>query len=359
MKIRITGIKLIVCLLMLLPVLASGAGKGDSLRAEVLLSKQMLNEIPFTGKFISSFDITPEHHILLSSSYRFYTLGWGGMVPVDVETAGLISSFAFSFDGFLMAIRNDELCSFDSLGTIVKLYNLPGPDMNLASGKYVMYVYGRSVNESKYSLFALARGGKFARLLEFATPIESVAELGNSVLFASGNTVYSYTPSVKELKALVNLPGDRKIISVTTDTLSGRIYFSTENMVFSLKNGQPSMIFDQAGGKLRFYGNSLFVFNPEKNFLVRLSGIEKSLATSSTQNKTVSQPAEEILQNESVIAMAKQGLSEGQIIERINNSRVNFNLSVDAMIELSNNQISSNVIMAMKKAMRNQAVTPK
>jgi hypothetical protein len=57
--------------------------------------------------------------------------------------------------------------------------------------------------------------------------------------------------------------------------------------------------------------------------------------------------------------MAKQGLSEGQILERINNSRVNFNLSVDAMIELSNNQISSNVIMAMKKAMRNQAVTPK
>ena len=62
-----------------------------------------------------------------------------------------------------------------------------------------------------------------------------------------------------------------------------------------------------------------------------------------------------MLTNSTIINLVKEKLSDDLIINLINSSRVNFNVSVDSMIFLSNQNVSSAIIMTMKNAMKRQA----
>ncbi len=346
-----------IALLISLPFLASGASSGDSLRIEVLLNPQMCIDAQVNGQFIHSLEITPEHHILLSTSEKLYALGWGGLLPFEKNVPVKLNSFAYTPDGFLMGVQAGELVIFDSLANRVKLFDLPEKGMEIASGKYVMYVFEKNKAKSSHILFAVARGGKFARLLEIRTPIQAVAEMGNSILFASGNSVFRFALKNHELKALVTLPGKRQVRSLAVDTLTGRIFFSTDSIVFAFKDSVISVVTDKTGGILKYYNNGLIIFNPERSLLLRITGIEAgmSLANEAKKNIPETKPLNQILTNETIANMAKSSLSDELIIDVINRSRVDFNLSVDAMVELSGQNVSSAVIMAMKQAMKKQS----
>ena len=67
----------------------------------------------------------------------------------------------------------------------------------------------------------------------------------------------------------------------------------------------------------------------------------------------VTQPA---LTNSNIIALVNDKLSDGVIINIISRSKVDFNLSVDGMIDLSDKNVSSQVILAMKEAMKRQSL---
>jgi hypothetical protein len=70
-------------------------------------------------------------------------------------------------------------------------------------------------------------------------------------------------------------------------------------------------------------------------------------------------PPNDVLTNSKIIELVKSKLSDEIIISIINHSVVDFNLSVDAMIDLSNQQVSSKVILAMKQAMKRQILNTK
>jgi hypothetical protein len=55
----------------------------------------------------------------------------------------------------------------------------------------------------------------------------------------------------------------------------------------------------------------------------------------------------------------KNELSDELIISIINHSEVDFNLNVDSMIDLSNQGVTSKVILAMKQAMKRQEIDKK
>jgi predicted nucleic acid-binding Zn-ribbon protein len=67
----------------------------------------------------------------------------------------------------------------------------------------------------------------------------------------------------------------------------------------------------------------------------------------------------ETLTNSIIIKMVKAKLSDDLIIGEINGSKVNFNLSTDSIIFLSNANVSSSVLQAMKSAAIETAVTVK
>ena len=331
---------------------------ADSLRYELLLNSKMLKEFNINESLINSFDITSKRLILLSTNDQYYLLGWGGMVPFGKRVPGKISSFAFTSDSSLLTIRNNELCYFDSLGNLSVLYKLPGEGMGISAGEYVMYVYDCNKNKEKNALYVIAQGGKYAKLFDVPTPIASVVEINNSLLFSSGSALFRFNPKDKALKVLVALQKDKEIKSIAVDTSGNRIYFSTENALYALKDSSAVIITDVFAGELMYVNDGLLVFNPEKKYLIRIAGVENEIALKMQAMKAAAKdkPATDMLTNSTIITMVKTKISDDLIVNIINKSMVNFNMSVDSMIFLSNQNVSSAVIMAMKNAVKRKTI---
>jgi len=347
----LTSLSLVFCML-----LVFGSAKNDSIRFEVLLTNNMLKEFKVNENFIHSIEITPGRLILLSTSSQFYVLGWGGIKSAGEKASGNICSYAFTSDKLLMAIQNNELCSMDTHGSLSNLFNLPSHGMGISTGKYVMYVYDRQKEKTKQSVYLIAHGGKYTKLFEVTKPINSLVEFNNSLLVATENAVFRFNPKNKELKIAVALPREKEIQSLAVDTLNNRVYFSTDSMVYALKDTNVVIVTDQFGGILRYFNGGLLVFNPEKKFLIRIVGLEGKIASIKQPMKTAANDKQilDALTNTSIIDMVNQKLSDGLIINIINRSSVDFNLSVDSMIYLSSQNVSSAVIMAMKNAMNSK-----
>lgn len=252
----------------------SSPNKADSLRYEILMSSKMLDSIHFNEKFIKYVDITSHRLVLLSTSDQFYLLGWGGIVPLGKKIAGKIYSYAITPDGLLMAVNNDKLCAFDTLGNLSTIYKLPREEMGISSGKNGMFIYDQNNDHQINMLYVLAKGGKFAQLFGISTPIHSVVEMTDSILFASDNAVYSYRFADKKMKILVALAENSLIRSIAVDTSGSRIYFSTENMVFTMKDSKALLVTDKFGGEIKYFNDGLLVFNPGKRILLRIVGLE-------------------------------------------------------------------------------------
>ena len=219
--------------------------KTDTLRFEVLLTRKMLTDINVNECLVNSFDITSRRLVLLSTNDQFYLLGWGGIVPFEKKIPGVISSFAFTPDSLLMTIHNNELCCFDSLGNLSKLFKLPNPGMGICAGKYAMYVYDKNAEQKLHALYMIARGGKYVKVFDVPGPINAVVETNTSLLFATGNGLFNYTPKNKELKALAVLPKDKKIISIAADASGGVIYFSTNSVLYAIRDSNVVTLTDK------------------------------------------------------------------------------------------------------------------
>jgi hypothetical protein len=343
----------------------------DSLHLEILMGSKMLDDIHLKVEFINSLNVTTQGHVLLSSANQFYLLGWGGIMPVGQKVAGSISSFAYSPDGYLMIVHNKELCYIDSLDHLAKLYDLPSLDMGITAGEDVMYLFDRNLEKKESAIYVLSQGHKYAKLFVIPTPITSVLEINRTLLFATENKLFSINLIDNEVKALVALPQkETRILSITSDTLTHTVYFSSKDAVYALKDTTVVCISDKFGGVLRYFSDGLLVFKPARKFLIRLN-IEREVSSNvqaiayapkvnaPKEDTPKANPPVNILNNSSIIELVKNQLSDELIISIINRSKVDFNLGVDSMIDLSNQQVSSKVILAMKQAMNRQILNTK
>lgn len=263
----------------LLAVIVHGSpAEPDSTRFEVLMSKKLLNDMRLNAEFIQSVDVTSNRLILLSTKDQFYALGWGGIVALGKKQPNRIGCYAVTPDNQLLVISSNTICGLDSLGKLSRLYKLPNEGMGISAGKKVMYVFDRNKGLQKYALYLLAKGGKYAKLFDIPTPINSVTEMEDSILFASENGLFSYNLLSKKIKPLAALNKNREIKSIAVDTSGSGICFSTDNMVYAIDDSGLGIIVDKFGGLIRFFNRGLIVFNPEKKLLIRITGIEDELA---------------------------------------------------------------------------------
>jgi len=332
------------------------ADKNDTLRYEVLLNSEILSDLDLNTSFIRNFDITSGKLILISSKNQFYLVGWGGLLPFGKPVTGDISSFAFTQDSILLTIRNDELCYFDAEGRLSLLYRLPDQGMGISKGDQVMYIYDRTGIKDSYSIYVIAQGGRYTKLLDIPTPVNDVIEGNNSILFASGSVLFDFDFKSRELKAVTVLPADKEIKSIAVDKSADRIYFSAGKEIYALKDTGAVLISDDISGFLRIYGNGLMVFSPEEKILLRISGIEEQIANNTDlRTATEIKKTVDILINSTVIDLVNKKLSDALIIALIRRANVDFNLSTDAVIDLSGKGVSPEVIMEMRQAMKRQA----
>ncbi len=349
---------LLVSLLVTFSFITHGSTvKGDSLQIEVLLNRKMLGNNYQNTSFINSIDITSKNLVLLSTKDQFYLSGWGLLNPICNKVAGNISSYAYTSDNLLMVIRNKEICIFDSTENLTGIIKLPREGMGISAGRHVMYIFDRNKNQQKHSVYVIAQGGKFKKLFDSPAAIQSVAETGNSILFAAGSGLFEYNVKMNDLKALAVLPKGNNILSIAVDSVNHRIYFSSENAIYGLKGSGVLTITNDFGGILKFFGDGLMVLNTSKQLLIRISGLEAEIASKMPAVKPGSKENEvnETITNTNIVNLVKAELSDDLIIKIINKSDVNFSLSVDDMIMLSNQNVSSTVISAMRNAMKRKS----
>lgn len=259
-----------ICILFLgINVVAQNQIKEQSIHAEFLLSSTMLEDAYLDISFINSMNITSNKHILLSSTSQFYLLGLGGIKPVGKRTFN-IHAFDYAPEGILMVVHERELSYLDSIGNYHHYYTLPNDKMGITSGKKKMYVYDQKENLKSYNLYAL-ENGSYSKLINFPNIISSVYESNDLLYVASGNKIYAINSINNELNEVVRLEDSHeKIISITKDQKSEKLYFATNKDIYVLANKKIDCISDQFGGFLKLTDDSLIVFSPERKFLVRL-----------------------------------------------------------------------------------------
>lgn len=378
------------------------AQNNGSLKVEILLNKALLNEYG-NNNFINSFVLTKNKNILLSTENQFYIVGLGEVDKIGPIQNGKINAFEFTNKGVLLAVKNNEVCFLDTSSKLNFAYKIPESNFKLSRGKYSYYLYENNKTKNKNTVYNLKDKQGYVKLLEMPKAINSLIEFGDKLLLCNENGLFEFNLIDKTIHLVTNLPKDEIILSICADTLNKRIYFSSPRALYSIKNNIINVVNPNNGGELKYYDDGLFVFDNKNNILLKYIGLDKhfeevnkktttsnlvpksdsikkvateikstgnvktvpstttsasSVSTSTNSVKTSPQSdvvkaseQKEIITNASIIKMTKAKLSEDLIINVIKTSDVNFDLKVESMVNLSNNGVSSNVIMEMKNAM--------
>ncbi|MBN2638981.1 MAG: hypothetical protein JXR65_07830 [Bacteroidales bacterium] len=247
-------------------------------RYEMMLNENMLADSLKNVSFGYTLDVSPNQLITLAEGNKIFLLGWGGIAQLGENADSTIASFAYTSDGLLMAVLKNRLCYMDTIGVFSPIAQLPTSYMGLAPGKNVIYLFDRVRTYSTYRLFVLAKGGKYKQLLITPEPITSLTEMGDSVYFAVGSAVFSFSPDDLKLNLVAGLQKDNAIVSITADTVRNILYLSTSDAIYA-KQGN-SMVYvtgDFGGGIVKYFGNGLILFNPETHNIIRIVNIDKSI----------------------------------------------------------------------------------
>jgi hypothetical protein len=166
-------------------------------------------------------------------------------------------------------------------------------------------------------------------------------------------------------KPVVLFDADRYKIHGFASDNKGSLYVSIDPGIikiekFSQLSFQPT---ESIRGKLRYFDEKLYLLNAGERILSvipigSLSFTQLSAPAETGQEKPLIAESKDLLTNISVIRMVNAGLEEDRIISLINRSPVSFNTSVDSMIYLSDQKVSSRIIMSMRDAMRRTGNPP-
>lgn len=250
----------------------------DSMYMEVLMNQEMMKNVDMYPDLNSSIGLTANNSVLLSSPNQFYFLRWGEITPVGAYYDEPIRAFGYTPEGTLLIIQNDKLCYIkDTLGTLETLYTLPREFMNIKTGKDDIYIFDSFYNqEGKYSIYVIAKGLKYLKLLDFPEQISDVAEYNGKVLFASKNKLFSIDINTKKITSLASVENYEDIQSIAVNEKNNTIYFSSSNGIYSLNDNKMVKIFDGIKGNLTYMHNSLLVFDSGNYSLVRIVNFEKN-----------------------------------------------------------------------------------
>ena len=257
----------------------STAQQKNNLRFEILLNNTMLDSTLRKERFFSAIEISPNNYITLSTGNKIYLLGWGGISQLGKEVKGnLINSYSYTRDGLLMAVKNNILCYMNDKGILDTIVKLPKANMGLAAGKDVMYLFDQNRNDNKYKLYALAKKGKYKQLLVSPKPITTVAEMSDSLYLAIGSGVYSFSPKDHKLNLAAGFPKESEVMSMTVDSVNNILYIATQNEIYARQNSSLVYVTDEFGGGIvKYFSEGLIIFNPNRNDIIRIVNIDKSI----------------------------------------------------------------------------------
>lgn len=268
--------KALVLLLMLASMLSlqsqtvSDTSPEKDAKIQVLMDNTHLNSCGFCGQLANSFcKVNGQDVIMLASGNTFYLLEEGSLYRLAGGVINdSISSFGMMASNKLVVVVGDEICAFDSRGTLLPLFQLANAGMEIAVDDNIIYAYNKYSEEDLYSLYAYVEEGE-VRITTIKTPINDVASANEKVYFCSDNLVYELDVINQTANALCVVEEDETIISIVVDKRKNILYFSTEDYVCRLVENNVELV-GIIGGKLLFDEKGLLVFDAESRFLYRM-----------------------------------------------------------------------------------------
>lgn len=239
-------------------------------RIEVLLNRVSADKAGM-GLLRATLAVTPGKFVLLGDDKSLYAVGWGGVRPLG-GISGL-HSFAYTPDGLLLGVRDQELVYLDEGGSLQRLFRLPSEAMGIAAGsRDKMFLY-ENTNGGSSALYELLHGKRVRKLLDSPEPINAVAETEDGrIIFAAGHALYSFAPN-EPMHIIAAVPGRNGIVSFARVPVDGRIFLSNGESIFAVADGKPKLVSRDAGGILRWFDGGLLVLDAKQSLLIRIVGI--------------------------------------------------------------------------------------
>lgn len=307
------------------------AQDAPPIKAEILLNNALLEELKIDTQFIHSIEYTSGSFLLLSSSEQFYILGIGGIAPIFESWKSKIGieSFTVTEDTILLIVSGNSLYQASTNPEFVKIMNIPDNNMGISSKYRDVYVFDRALKEDKkdYFIYQISRDKNITPLVKIPTPVLSVFELPSQLFFSTKNILFCIDVKTKNFSQIFALPFEDDIISIAGDTINHTFYFSTAQAIYQIKNSNIEIISNDFGGILRYDGEGLLVFNPEKSLIIRLrNNILYPSNTTQTSNTYTPPPLKEVSKQ---ITALNYLTPLKDLVTFFNNRRVNFENQVN------------------------------
>jgi hypothetical protein len=252
--------------------------QNNNLRYEVLLNNEMLKDSVLNGSLTNCLDISPQHFLTLSNGTQMYLLGWGGATPLGNRSKQAISGFSYTSDGLLLTVQKNDLCYINTEGNWETLFSLPSPDMSIAAGREVIYMYENKQNGDKYNAYVLAKAGRYKNLFVSPKPIKGICELGDSIYVAIENGIFAYSPQKNQLTLRIALEKGMTITSFTADPVKEIFYFSTETAIYAYRQKSLVMLTREfPSATIKYFENGLLIFNPLTKDILRIVNVDNSI----------------------------------------------------------------------------------
>ena len=230
-------------------------------KLEIFLGSGFLEKQGATLAGPMSLDI--RGRVLVGTGDNLFDVGSRKLL-LSTPHAGL-ESFTFTTDGGVLTACHGKLGLLSS-GEISERVRLPGQNMRLARGSEGrVYLYGAR------SIYVLAKGGKYSKLLDATDPVTALTEAGGKVFFAGDNVLYLLGQSPKPLLAM---PFGSSITSVAVDSGDGTIYFTWSGDLYTAQGRASSeelkiqLVGKDVGSEVHVHDGQVYVLNKDKGVIL-------------------------------------------------------------------------------------------
>jgi len=205
-----------------------------------------------------------------------WVLGKGNLWRLGQKQAIFVSpaeiqSFARSDAGTLVASIGGKI-GLISGRLFLPAFSEPAAGTQLAGGNTdTLLLYGTGVPARIYAF----DGGKVAALATLDQPITSLTHIGDTVIFATADGIYSLRPG--EPPGLIfPLAGHESITALATNANTAELFAATRDAVYQIGEGRMTQIAQGIGGALAVLEDRVLIADPRRKTIFVLGARRKN-----------------------------------------------------------------------------------
>lgn len=201
------------------------------------------------------------------SSFGLWVSTPNNLYRLDKPSKALMSSlhvnaFTFSQSGHPIII-NERYLGLIRHGLFVPNLTLPQLGFELATGANdTLYLYNVATPSPIYHF----DGKMITPVAHPNQAVQALTVLNQTIIFATKEGIFSLEPD-KPLGLIIPLPTSILVRSIAINPLSAELFVSTDDTIFSLRDGIMMPLVTGIGGVVAYYDNALWVADAKRKQL--------------------------------------------------------------------------------------------